>query len=56
MLDIAATCLVLTALLAYLNHRFIRPPTTIGVMVAALGLSLLLVGLDSLGILHGLRT
>jgi len=55
MLDIAATCLVVTALLAYLNHRFVGLPTTIGVMVAALGLSLLLVGLDSLGILHGLR-
>jgi hypothetical protein len=23
MLDIAATCLVITALLAYLNHRFV---------------------------------
>ena len=56
MLDIAATCLVVTALLAYLNHRFVGLPTTIGVMVAALGLSLLLVGLDSLGILHGLRS
>ena len=55
MLDIAATCLVVTASLAYLNHRFVGLPTTIGVMVAALGLSLLLVGLDSLGILHGLR-
>ncbi len=56
MLDIAATCLVVTALLAYLNHRFVGLPTTIGVMVAALCLSLLLVGLDSLGILHGLRS
>ncbi len=33
MLDIAAACLVITALLAYLNHRFVRLPTTIGVMV-----------------------
>ncbi|MGE3849369.1 MAG: cation:proton antiporter [Gammaproteobacteria bacterium] len=55
MFDIATTCLVVTALLAYLNHRFIGLPTPIGVMVSALGLSLLLVGLDSLGILPGLR-
>ena len=32
MLEIASACLVLTALLAYLNHRFIGLPTTIGVM------------------------
>jgi len=56
MLDIAATCLVVTALLAYLNHRFVGLPATIGVMIAALALSLLLVGMDSLGILHGLRS
>ncbi len=55
MLDIAATCLVVTALLAYLNHRFVGLPTPIGVMVSALGLSLLLVGLDVFGIIHGLR-
>lgn len=55
MLDIAATCLVITALLAYLNHRFIRLPTTIGVMVIALVLSLGIVMLDALGLDHGLR-
>ncbi|MEO8152468.1 MAG: sodium:proton antiporter [Rhizobacter sp.] len=55
MLEIAATCLVVTALLAYLNHRFVGLPTTIGVMVAALGLSLLLVAFDAVGLLHGLR-
>lgn len=54
MLDIAATCIVLTALLAWLNHRFIGLPTTIGVMAASLLLSLLLVALDSSGITHGL--
>jgi len=54
-LDIAATCLVVTALFAYLNHRFIGLPTSIGVMVSALGLSLLLVALDSLGLVHDLR-
>jgi Na+:H+ antiporter len=55
MLDIAATCLVVTALLAYLNHRFVGLPTTIGVMVAALVFSLALVGLDALGMAYGLR-
>jgi len=55
MLEIAASCLVLTALLAYLNHRFIRLPITIGVMAAALLLSLAIVGLDVLGWDHGLR-
>lgn len=39
MLDIAATCIVITALLAYINHRFIGTPTTIGVMVGALVIS-----------------
>ncbi|MEO8057102.1 MAG: sodium:proton antiporter [Burkholderiales bacterium] len=55
MLDIAATCLTLTAVLAYLNHRFVRLPTTIGVMVIALLLSLLIVALDVAGVSHALR-
>lgn len=55
MLDIAAICLVVTALLSYLNHRFVRLPTTIGVMVIALGLSLLIVGLNAAGLDFGLR-
>ncbi|MEW9585136.1 cation:proton antiporter [Paraburkholderia sp. DGU8] len=55
MLDTIAVCLVATALLAYLNHRFLHLPTTIGVMVTALGLSLAIIGLDSLGIGHSLR-
>ncbi len=55
MLDIAAICLTLTAILAYLNHRFVRLPMTIGVMVIALLLSLGIVGLDALGLDHGLR-
>jgi monovalent cation:H+ antiporter, CPA1 family len=55
MLEVAAACLVVTALLAYLNHRFIGLPITIGVMTAALLLSLLLVGLDTVGIDFGLR-
>lgn len=55
MLEIAATCLVLTALLAYLNHRFVGLPITIGVMAAALLLSLAIVGLDAVGVGHALR-
>ena len=50
MLDIAALCLVATALVAYLNERFFRLPTTIGVMAIALVISLALVALDKLGI------
>lgn len=55
MLNIVAIFLVVTALLAYLNHRFIGMPTTIGVMAAALALSLILVGLDAIGVAHGLH-
>jgi CPA1 family monovalent cation:H+ antiporter len=50
MFDIAVWCLVLTALLAYVNHRFVGLPTTIGVMSIALVLSVGLIGLDKLGI------
>lgn len=56
MLEVAASCLVLTAVLAYLNHRFVRLPITIGVMASALLLSLSLVGLDAIGIDYGLRS
>lgn len=49
MFEIAVVCLVLTALLAYVNHRFIGLPTTIGVMAVALLLSLGLIVLDRLG-------
>ena len=55
MLDIAATCLAVTALLTYLNHRFVGLPTAIGVMVTAMLMSLLLVLLDVSGIGFGLR-
>jgi CPA1 family monovalent cation:H+ antiporter len=55
MLDIAAICLVVTAALAYLNHRFIGLPITIGVMVIALGMSLAIVGLDATGLAPSLR-
>ena len=55
MLEIAASCLVLTALLAYLNQRFVGLPITIGVMVSALVMSLGLVALDAIGISSRLR-
>jgi len=50
MLEVAAIFLAITALLAYLNERFVGLPTVIGVMAAALVLSLTLVGLSALGI------
>lgn len=50
MLEIAVWCLVVTALLTYINHRFVGLPTTIGVMTIALGISLALIVLDHLGL------
>jgi len=55
MLEITAICLVLTALLAYVNFRFIRLPITIGVMVTALLLSLGIILLDLVGVDFGLH-
>lgn len=55
MFDIAALFLVVTALLAYVNHRFLRLPSTIGVMAIALLISLAIVGLHALGIDHGIK-
>jgi CPA1 family monovalent cation:H+ antiporter len=50
MLDIAALLITLTALFAYLNHRYVRLPTAIGVMTISLVLSLFLVGLGWMGL------
>lgn len=47
---ITAGIVSITALLSYLNHRFVGLPATIGVMAMALGLSLSLVLLGGLGI------
>lgn len=55
MLEITAICLVLTALLAYLNFRYIRLPITIGVMVTALVLSLMVILLEFIGADFGLH-
>jgi len=49
MLDIAAVFLVITAILAYFNRRYIGFPSAIGVMGIALALSLATIGLDKLG-------
>lgn len=50
MLDLAAGFVSLTALLAFVNRRFVGLPPTIGVMVIALVCSLLLHGLTLLGL------
>lgn len=50
MLDVIAICLTITAILAYMNRRFIGLPPTIGVMVIALLISVSLVGLNALGL------
>ena len=52
MYEAAVTCLVVTAILAYVNKRFVGLPTVIGVMAIALVLSFALIGLDRLGIRH----
>ncbi len=52
MYEAAVTCLVVTAILAYVNKRFVGLPTVIGVMTIALVLSFTLIGLDWLGIRH----
>jgi CPA1 family monovalent cation:H+ antiporter len=49
MIAIFIWCLVVTAVLAYINHRFIGLPTSIGVMTIALAISVGLIGLDQLG-------
>ena len=55
MLELVAICLVLTALLAYINFRFIHLPITIGLMVTSLGLSLFVIILDFAGIDFGMH-
>lgn len=49
MLELVAIALSLTALLAYVNHRFVGLPPTIGIMAIALLLSLSLSALRALG-------
>lgn len=56
-LDLLALLISLTALFAWFNHRYLRLPTTIGVMVMGMALSLLLIGLDQLevALVEGLK-
>ncbi|MDO5768209.1 MAG: sodium:proton antiporter [Psychrobacter sp.] len=48
-LEIGAIFLTITALLAYINHRFVGLPTTIGVMVISLLVSIFAIFLGVLG-------
>ena len=48
--NILAILITLSATFSYLNHRFIRLPTTIGLMVIALLVSLGLIALSRLGV------
>ena len=43
-LDISAILITLAALFAYINHRYIKLPITIGIMLISLVLSLLMIG------------
>lgn len=49
-IDVAAILISVSALFAYVNHRFIGLPTTIGVMVVAIGVSLLTYVLSLIGL------
>ena len=49
MFEASVICLVITALLAYVNHRWIGLPETIGVMIIAMILSLGIVVINELG-------
>ena len=50
-LQIAALLLSLAAVFSYINYRFVHLPTTIGLMLIALLVSLSLLGLDKLGMM-----
>ncbi|MCB1633030.1 MAG: sodium:proton antiporter [Xanthomonadales bacterium] len=49
-LDLLALLISLTALFSWFNHRFLKLPTTIGVMVMGMTMSLLLIALDWLDV------
>jgi CPA1 family monovalent cation:H+ antiporter len=54
LLDISAALLTIAALFSWLNAKYIKLPTTIGVMLIALVFSLLLISLSYLGVdAHG---
>lgn len=49
-LNIAALLITISALFSYINYRFIKLPTTIGLMLIALAFSIILIALTKLGI------
>ena len=49
LIPLFAAALVTSALFSWFNHRFIKLPTAIGVLLVALGLSLGLLALQALG-------
>jgi CPA1 family monovalent cation:H+ antiporter len=53
--DIIALLLTLAAAFSYLNYRYLRLPSTIGLMLIALATSLLLLGLAKLGLATGIE-
>lgn len=55
LLGTASLLMTVTALFAYVNHRFIRLPTTIGVMVISLAFSLFMVLLSKAGVSFGVE-
>ena len=48
--DIASVLITASALFSFINHRYIKLPTTIGLMLIALVVSLLLLGAGKLGL------
>ena len=50
MFEISVICLCITAFLAYINHRWIGLPGTIGVMSIAMVISLAIVGMHQAGL------
>ena len=50
-----AVLLCVAAVLAWLNERFVRIPTTVGVTLAGALSSILLIVLDTFGLTFGLR-
>jgi len=48
--NLLSSLITLSAVLAWVNHRWVRLPATIGVMVISMGFSLALVALEGLGL------
>ncbi|RMH18282.1 MAG: sodium:proton antiporter [Gammaproteobacteria bacterium] len=50
LINISAILVTLAALFSFLNHRFLKLPAAIGIMLTALLFSLILMGLEALGL------